>query len=272
MRDPSSVKAMLARIRAAGPDQLHVIADFDRTLTKATIDGKKVNTAFQCIRDGGYMPEEYTRRGNALYEHYYPIEIDSTLSLEVKKGEMQAWWEQFLSLCVEFKLTRRVLDDIVKEKKVMLRERTSEVFSLLRETPFLIFSAGLGNVITGILDEEKLMHENVHVISNFYTFDTHGRVTGFENQIIHTYNKNEIAIKHTPYYEEVAHRENVILIGDSLGDACMAGGMQHKDVLKVGILYEDRKKLPAYEEAFDIVLMGDDDLGSFLDILQDAGL
>lgn len=52
-------------------------------------------------------------------------------------------------------------------------------------------------------------------------------------------NKNEYALKGTEYYELVQDRENVILLGDSLGDAGMADGMPHcNSVLKIGFLYD----------------------------------
>lgn len=62
---------------------------------------------------------------------------------------------------------------------------------------------------------------------------------GFKDRLIHCYNKNEFAIKGTEFYNKILNRSNVILMGDSIGDAGMTEGMDHlENVLKIGFLYE----------------------------------
>lgn len=57
--------------------------------------------------------------------------------------------------------------------------------------------------------------------------------------MIHVFNKNEFALKNTKYYEIIKTRGNVILMGDSLGDAGMTNGVACSNaVLKIGFLYE----------------------------------
>lgn len=72
-------------------------------------------------------------------------------------------------------------------------------------------------------------------------------------------NKNEYAIKNSEYYDLVKNRKNVILLGDSLGDARMADGIEHANhVLKIGFIYEKVEgNLPSYMNTFDIVLEDD---------------
>lgn len=82
---------------------------------------------------------------------------------------------------------------------------------------------------------------------------------GIKGEVIHTYNKNETAIKHTEYYDMVQNRSNVVLMGDNIGDAGMAEGMEHCDVVvKVGFLGNNREgNLKNYLNKFDIVLVND---------------
>lgn len=62
---------------------------------------------------------------------------------------------------------------------------------------------------------------------------------GFQNLLIHTFNKNEGALEHTAYFEEISHRHNVILMGDMMGDLNMASGIDNINVLlKIGFLNE----------------------------------
>lgn len=70
------------------------------------------------------------------------------------------------------------------------------------------------------------------------SFSDDGTIAGFKTNVIHTYNKNEYAIKESPFYNKVLDRDNVILLGDTIGDANMSEGIDHlTSVLKIGFLY-----------------------------------
>ena len=92
--------------------------------------------------------------------------------------------------------------------------------------PILVFSAGVGDVIDEALLAHNLTQENVNVISNYMTFDSNGKLVAFTNKLIHMYNKNESSIPHSStYFQDLSHRHNVILLGDSLGDLQMSKGI-----------------------------------------------
>lgn len=97
------------------------------------------------------------------------------------------------------------------------------------------------------------------MVSNFLKLDDANNITGIKGEIIHTYNKNEAAIKGTEYYEMVKERPNVVLMGDNIGDAGMAEGMEHCDVvIKIGFLgHNTESNLNNYLNKFDIVLVND---------------
>ena len=62
-------------------------------------------------------------------------------------------------------------------------------------------------------------------------------MNGFQGQLIHTFNKNEGAMEHSAYFEEISHRHNIILVGDMMGDLHMADGVDNiNTLLKVGYL------------------------------------
>lgn len=64
-----------------------------------------------------------------------------------------------------------------------------------------------------------------------------GKLVGFKGDMIHIFNKNEGAIHRSDYFLDLAHRENIILLGDSMGDLRMAdGATSNKDLLKIGFL------------------------------------
>lgn len=104
--------------------------------------------------------------------------------------------------------------------------------------------------------------------------DDNDVIVGIKGDVIHTYNKNETAIKNTEYYDMVQQRSNVILMGDNIGDAGMAEGMGHCDVIvKIGFLGHQNaeRNLENYLNKFDIVCVNDstvDTTNAILKLLQ----
>lgn len=110
-------------------------------------------------------------------------------------------------------------------------------------------------------------------------FDDNEQLVGFKSPLIHTFNKNDSVIP-VNCRHMLAHRNNVILLGDSIGDVTMAEGVKRcGSLLKIGFLNEvvkmnnlvsmkyfhimscdllqNEKQLDIFLERFDIVLLDD---------------
>lgn len=241
------------KIKQDGISKLHIITDFDKTLTKAFVDGKKVQSSYSLLREGNYLNNNFAERSNKLFDQYHPFE-DSLEPLELRQKKMIEWWNANWSLMKECGLSKLDLQDIVDKDKFQAREGLSEFFKLTENLPVLIFSAGLGDLIKLFLEKHNLLTPNVHIVSNFCKFDEKGQVSEIPTQFIHTLNKNEVEIKNKPYYREIKDRPNVILIGDRIDDLDMAAGIPHKHILKIGFFNGDSKTLEEYNKHFDLVI------------------
>lgn len=160
-----------------------------------------------------------------------------------------------------FRLPPSEIKDIAKHYKNGVRDGTHEMFRQLHDDqiPCLVFSAGLGDCVLEILESAEIMYPNVKVVSNFLQYKEGDILNGLSFPMIHTYNKNETALENSEYYELVRKRDHVIVMGDSLGDAKMADGVPSQShILKIGFLFDHpEENLPAYMDAFDIVLIDD---------------
>jgi 5'-nucleotidase len=105
----------------------------------------------------------------------------------------------------------------------------------------------------------KHNHESSHIVSNFLQYDPNGKLLSFSKKLIHPFNKNEHEIHDTPYFQSILNRPNVLLLGDTLGDIGMIGGMKNlKQILKIGYLNRSTStKLEVYKQAYDIVICDD---------------
>ncbi|MFT4303882.1 MAG: hypothetical protein ACMXYG_04910 [Candidatus Woesearchaeota archaeon] len=268
--NPSLLNSKIETIRNDGTENLHIVSDFDQTLTKAFVQGKKTNSSFAQIRGKGYLDPEYAEISYKLYDYYHPIEISSKISKEEKNIKMQEWWIKHLELMIKYGMNLDILKDIAVNCDIYPRESMLKMLDYLskKEIPILIFSAGLGDVITQFLNSNSKLSSNLHIISNFYQFNDDGKVVGYKSSVIHPYNKNEYAIKNTSYYNEVKHRKNVILLGDSLGDVNMAEGLSHSVIIKIGFLNENvDEMLDIFKNEFDIILLNDQSMDYILNLL-----
>jgi 5'-nucleotidase len=271
IKNKAELNEKIEQIKKDGKDNLHLIADFDNTLSKAYVNGKKMDSMVAQIRHLGYLGEEYTKLAYDLYEKYHPIEIDLNIPQEIKNEKMVEWWSTHIKIQAEYGLTKKVLDEVIEKSNFMLRENINEFFNILEKNsvPILIFSAGANYFINGFLKKNNINYKNIFVISNEHKFDSNGKVLGYKSQIIHTFNKGEVAVKDNPEYSTVLHRQNIILLGDSLGDLDMSKGINHKTKITIGFYNElDNKHLEVYKEKFDIVITNDGSMDYITDLLK----
>lgn len=260
IKDRDYVEKTLNAIISDGANNLQVVTDFDFTITKHTLpNGQPTLSSFGLFERCPSVPESHKKKTAEMLNYYKPIEVDPTVPRETKLKLMVEWWEKTRDLCKGFAFIEQELKDLAKEYKESFRDNAKNMFKTLydKNIPCLVFSAGCGNSVDAMLEAADVKYPNVKTISNFLKI-TNGLVDGFVGDIIHVMNKNEAVIKDTEYYNLVRDRENVILMGDSLGDACMADGISHKKKLKIGFLCNNvEQSLPNYKNNFDIVIVND---------------
>lgn len=248
-----------------GTDKIHVLTDFDRTLTTAYVNGKKVPSIISRLRDSEYISKDYSEKATALANHYHPIELNSNISLTEKKKEMKEWWEKHFELLIQSRLNKKHIKSIVNEGIIRFRDGAEIFLKTLNkeQIPLIIISSsGLGyDSIEMFLKKNNCLYDNIHIISNSFKWDKKGNAVGINEPIIHVFNKDEQSIKNYPVYDLIEQRKNVILLGDSLGDLGMITNSDYDNLIKVGFLNENvEENLNLYGENFDILLINDSDM------------
>ena len=261
--NPESLEQKKQKILDGGKDKIHVLADFDRTLTKAFVNGEKIPSIISILRNENYLSPEYSEKAHAFANKYHPIEMDPSISVEDKKQAMYEWWSKYFQLLIESGLNKKHLEQVVESGKIQLRQGALELFDFLKENsiPLIIMSSsGLGSIPMYLRKKGKL-YDNVHVISNSYEWDSNGNAIKIKEPIIHVMNKDETEIKDYPVFNEIKHRKNVILLGDSLGDLGMVEGFDYDNLIKIGFLNEKvEESLEEYKKNIDIILLNDNNM------------
>ncbi|MFA6307343.1 MAG: hypothetical protein WCS88_03525 [Patescibacteria group bacterium] len=254
----------IATIKAQGTEKLHILSDFDRTLTYGYIDGKKTPSIISILRNGHYLSPDYAAKAHALFDKYHTIEIDPDIPLKEKKIMMDTWWRTHKKLLIASGLNKKDLEKIVKDPLIKFRKGVDKFLDNLHKQniPLVILSAsGVGEAIPIYFKNAKKNYPNIYYINNSLNWSKDGRALSIREPIIHILNKDEAVIKNFPQiYKEVAKRKNVILLGDDLGDVDMITGFDYDNLIKIGFLNYNADKLrKLYSKNFDVIIEGDAD-------------
>ena len=262
------------RISKDGFDKFHIVADFDRTLTKAYVNGEKIPSLISILRNGDYISEDYARRAHELADKYRPIEMDVNYDSEKKRKKMYEWWRKHFDLLIESGLNRKHIESIVKSGRAQFREGVKDFLNYLNECKIplvIISSTGLGSdSISMFLEYQGVFYDNIHIVSNQYEWDEDGNAVSVREPLIHVMNKDETTLDDFPFYKEIKDRRNVLLLGDSLGDEGMIEGFSYSNLIKVGFLNEDvEKNLGVFKYNYDVVLTGDQDFNYVNELMEE---
>lgn len=256
-------------ISKEGDEKLHVLADFDRTLTTASIP-----SMISILRDENYLTPDYSEKAKELYNKYHPIEIDPKIPLEEKKKKMQEWWITHFNLLIKSRLNKKDLENVVKSERIKFRDGFFEFVDFLKNhnIPLVVMSSsGLGgDIISMYLEKKKKLYDNIYIISNSFQWDENGNVISIREPIIHVMNKDETVIHNFPVFEVIKDRKNVLLLGDSLGDVDMVKGFDYDNLIKIGFLNENiDENLEEYKLNYDVVILNDSSMAYINKLLKE---
>ncbi|OQS02223.1 pyrimidine 5'-nucleotidase (UMPH-1), partial [Thraustotheca clavata] len=266
--NPDKFASKFAKMIKDGPNQLLFIADFDYTLTPYyNVSGGRGHSCHGMLASSKVLSDEFFTKSNHLFQKFYPIEISPLLAHDEKEPHMIEWWTREHGLFVEYNMHRHHVEAAVNKSDIEFRSGFGPLFQDLAtlNVPTLIFSAGLADVIYNVLRKvhgETILTPNLHIVSNVMKFqEPSGKLLGFEDPLIHCHNKNATVLKDSPFWKECEERHNVILLGDSVGDAQMAEGLPVHNIIKIGFLNtHQEEKLGEYLTLFDVVIINDGSL------------
>jgi len=77
---------LLRSIVSSGPQGLQVITDFDATLSRYHLNGKKCESSYGVIAHSPLVDKKLKEDAIELFEKYYPIETNVSMSADEKNA------------------------------------------------------------------------------------------------------------------------------------------------------------------------------------------
>jgi len=232
----------------SGRDKLHLLLDFDRTLTKSKNELGENVTTWEILRV--HLPQEAQKEYQQFYKKYRRLETENKMAV----SDAIIWWERILNLFQENELKWL---DIAKdvEERIPIRPCAKELFEICekKNIPTIIISAGIKDIIE-LWCQRFEISPTIILFTNL-TFSSEGYMNGWDkDSLIHVLNKKEKGHKEVEKIK--LKRPNTILVGDSLDDASMIEGGEN--VLRIAV-YEPRKddkikKVKEFTERFNLVI------------------
>jgi len=272
--NPEQLNKTIENMKKDGANKLHILSDFDQTLTKGFYKSQKAASIISHLRNGNYLTSDYAKKSHDLFDKYHPIEIDSKLPIEQRKKEMEEWWKLHFKLLIDSGLDKKTIiqstKDTIEEDTLDFRENSNEFFNILKDNdiPLIIMSSSVGDLISEFIKQKQLDFNNIHIISNLFEFDKSGKSIKIK-KIVHVFNKHELELKSLPIYKELLNRKNVILMGDSLGDLGMVSGFPYDNLIRIGFLNENKENnLEEFKKNYDIIFTDDPDMTYVSELLK----
>jgi len=272
--DKGNIKKKIKKIKQDGVDKFFVLSDFDGTLTKIFYNETRRPSLISLLRDENYLGKDYSQKAKLLYQKYHPIEIDPKIPLKTKSKKMEEWWRVHYELLKQFGFGKTHVRKIINSGKIKLREGIGRFFYTLKikSIPLVIFSSSsLGiDTILMFLKKERKLFDNVFVVSNILQWDRSGKFVGIKNPLIHSLNKEGKILKKFPdVFKKIKHRNNVLLLGNDIGDILVLKGLKIKNSIKVGFLNEKAEELlEDYKKHFDFLILNDGTMRGVNELLE----
>lgn len=274
IKNNKSLQNKILNIKKEGPNNFHILADFDRTLTRAYINNRPVTSLISALKEKDLLGERYSKKADKLHAFYYTLEYDHKLPENDRRKFMEEWWKKHFDLLIESKLNIKNIREVIDSDHSEFRPDFKLFFKIIYENslPLVIMSAsGLGqDSIELFFKKNNIPLENVYIISNELVWDKTGYLIKVKEPIIHSLNKDEKLVDHFPFAGKIIPRKNVLLLGDNIDDLKMVKGFKYNNLVTIGF-YNDKNtiNLELYKNRFDVVITNDGSFSKINDLLTE---
>ena len=136
----------LANFKKDGIENLQIVSDFDQTITKFFVNGKKCPSIFSLFALSDQISQKFINRYNELFEIYSKHEIDMKLTKEQRDFYVREWYNKGTENFLNENLTKnKILNILNNSKNIEIRYNFDKFFKYCYEKnlTFFVISGGI---------------------------------------------------------------------------------------------------------------------------------
>lgn len=191
-------------------ENLLIISDFDFTITNYRDEfGNNAPNSINVYRRGNLMPEGYSEESEKIAEKYLPYIHDIEIPEDEKYEAMDNWWKEHFEVIKKYKFPKDIYDKIAKDNIITLRNDFDKFTKIVHSNniPFLIFSAGIREMIIKVLEYNLSYEKEIHVIANMFKYDSEDNFIGLEGDLIHSMSKGRVDLSKYSFYDDIKSKK-----------------------------------------------------------------
>mmetsp|Transcript_45534 Transcript_45534/g.52637 ORF Transcript_45534/g.52637 Transcript_45534/m.52637 type:complete len:338 (+) Transcript_45534:33-1046(+) len=249
--NPQEVFDKLLKLQEDGVSKLHLMSDFDRTMTLCNYQDIECETSFSVFRRSAVNPDgssekfKYTERFivNVPPPYYYINRV------------YQRRTEEALNQFVRDRLNLETVEGQVTETSYIARNGLDAFlqYNMKNDVSMSVVSSGILNIIISFchafIDVKE--YNNLKFYGNALTFNSDGLIDGFKSPVVSPLTKS------TVFGYQGTDKRNIFLLGDQLHDVHMNRLLPTKNVIKYGFFNSKKRETPLkiedYIEKYDVV-------------------
>jgi HAD superfamily hydrolase (TIGR01544 family) len=112
-------------------------------------NGERGMSTYGVVESSEHLSANYKAKMQALFNTYYPIEVDPAIPKAEKVKKMEEWWGYANEAMVNEKASISLIPEAVAKASLDLRDGVHDLVETCekQQIPLLIFSAGITDVI-----------------------------------------------------------------------------------------------------------------------------
>lgn len=247
-KDKSKISKKLSSFISGGKSKLHLVLDFDRTMTTSRNELSENVSTWELLRK--HLSVESQKEYQRFYNLYRQKEVKNRLT----RADAVTWWESILTLFKKENLKWSIIKSTIR-KEMPARQHVRELFDACRKKniPTIVISAGIKDVINIWCEKHEI--KPTKTLSTKLLFSTDGQIKGWDKKsLIHVLNKKERG--HSEVTKIRLSRPHTILVGDSIDDTHIVAG--EENVLRIMVhdprKDDSKKSINKFLQYFDLII------------------
>ena len=111
----------LEKFKEDGVENLQIIKDFDKTLSKQLYNKRRCYSSFDVLWKNSFVSKEFTVKNISLKEEYYPYEKNPLMPDYFKRHLTEIWWKNNFELTVNEEIYEWQLQEMVCQSQIKMR-------------------------------------------------------------------------------------------------------------------------------------------------------